>query len=606
MASPTVVSIGSLNTDLTTFTSSFPSPGETLTGTSFTTSFGGKGANQALAASLLGSSVAMVGCVGTDSYGSNYLSHLASHGVDVSHVASSSAATSGIACITVDASGENSIVIIPGANGLLTPAHVTSIPASFFSSTKVVLFQLEIPPSVIAAAASYIKSVNPGITTILNVAPIPATGPLPASLFECIDIVSPNQTELALLTSLPTSTEQECAAAAQALLSTYPSLALIVVTMGGNGSLSATRSSHTHVPSPPLPSPVVSTVGAGDSYLGTLAHYLSLRLPLTEAMTRANYCAGISVTSKGAWESYVTEDFMIGEKSEWAPSPDVTPGTSPDVMPDVMPSPLAALANIPQQSHVATYFKPSKKTIGVVLLQADESLEEDIKDIFHAHDTKFHYVRVPSDLEVTTDTLMAMKAHISAAASRLPSPAAFDCISYACTSASSVIGSDAVRRLLIDGCNARPGSVKDSLKNTTNPLVASIEACKALGVKKIGLISPYLAEVNVKLIEGFKDGGIEITAFVTFNQEMEEMVARIDDATLTNSANELVKSNPGAFDAIFMSCTNLKTFSCIQNIERNTGLPVLSSNLCLCWHMAKFAEIPLNKSAVGDCRLLNV
>jgi ribokinase len=209
-----VVVVGSANVDLVTNAPRMPSPGETLLGTRFEQLFGGKGANQAVAAALLGSSVTMVAKLGEDSLGEASMANFKTLGVDASFISTTSDAASGVAQITVDSSGQNEIVIVAGANGLLSSEDVDAA-APAFERSSVLLTQLEVPlPTTIAALRAGRKA---GLMTVFNSAPAP-TEPLPDELYPLCDIICPNETETALLTGMPTNTLKECEAAARAII----------------------------------------------------------------------------------------------------------------------------------------------------------------------------------------------------------------------------------------------------------------------------------------------------------------------------------------------------------------------------------------------------
>lgn len=191
-----VVVVGSANVDLVTNAPRFAEPGETLMATQFEQLFGGKGANQAVAASLLGSSVFMVAKLGTDSLGEASIANFHSLGVDTSHVTTTGAAASGVAQITVAASGQNQILIVPGANGELCAADIDAA-APAFAASRVLLTQLEVPVPATLAALKAGRAA--GLTTVFNSAPAP-TEPLPDELYPLCDVVCPNETETALLT----------------------------------------------------------------------------------------------------------------------------------------------------------------------------------------------------------------------------------------------------------------------------------------------------------------------------------------------------------------------------------------------------------------------
>jgi len=244
-----------------------------------------------------------------------------------------------------------------------------------------------------------------------------------------------------------------------------------------------------------------------------------------------------------------------------------------------------------------------KRTLGLILLQADESLEEDAKVLIPSSGARLHHVRIPSSLEVSEESLLALKDDIGAAASRFPASGKFDSIAFCCTSASSVIGSRQVEAIIRANCRAQ-------LRCVTNPLVAAIAAFNVLGVTRVGLVSPYVASVNVALIKAFKENDIEVTHSGSFGQEEESKVARIDEESLVRACLELYedskKNSEKKFDAIFMSCTNLVTLGAIPRVEAATGLPALSSNLCLCWHMGVQAGggLELDIEALGGTNML--
>jgi len=223
---PKIVSVGSINTDLVTYTPRFPLPGETLTGTSFSSCPGGKGANQCVIAAKLSSTpnyAGMIGCVGSDAYGVAQLSNFATLNADTAHLITcpDPDISSGLATISIDEAGENSIIIIPGANNYLSQDHIADIPPEYFADTTHALFQFEILPSTNMAAMSLIKTSNPTTTTICNPAPALPLSTFPPNFFQHCDILAPNQTELSLLTdNAPSTSVAECVAAAQTLLTT--------------------------------------------------------------------------------------------------------------------------------------------------------------------------------------------------------------------------------------------------------------------------------------------------------------------------------------------------------------------------------------------------
>lgn len=297
-----VVVVGSANVDLVTNASRMPQPGETLHGTRFEQLFGGKGANQAVAAALLGSSVTMVAKLGEDSLSEASFANFKALGVDTSFLTTTPDAASGVAQITVDASGQNEIVIVAGANGLLSAADVKAASPAFTRS-GVLLTQLEVPLDTTIAALRAGR--RAGLMTIFNSAPAPSE-PLPDELYTLCDVICPNETETALLTGMPTDTFPQCEAAAKAIIA--KGAKQVVLTLGSRGCMLVSGGNvpvvHVPVPEDMKSIQVLDTTGAGDGFLGALAHLVAAGLPLTEALPGAVRVASISVQRRGAQSSY--------------------------------------------------------------------------------------------------------------------------------------------------------------------------------------------------------------------------------------------------------------------------------------------------------------
>lgn len=277
-----VVVVGSLNCDLVTRAPRRPARGETLTGSGFETFVGGKGANQAIAAARAGASVSMVGRVGDDPFASVIEGKLAEAGVDARFVVRDRGSRTGVADILVEDSGDNSIVVVPLANGRLCAADVEAAGA-LFEGARVVLLQLEVPLEAVAAAARAAKAA--GATVILNPAP---AAPLPAGLLADVDWLTPNETELALLAP------GEPDAAVRALLARGPSH--VVVTLGDQGA----RWSGDPAPIPAFRVPVVDTTAAGDAFCGALAAALARGAAPREALRFASAAGALACTKLGA------------------------------------------------------------------------------------------------------------------------------------------------------------------------------------------------------------------------------------------------------------------------------------------------------------------
>jgi len=228
----------------------------------------------------------------------------------------------------------------------------------------------------------------------------------------------------------------------------------------------------------------------------------------------------------------------------------------------------------------------SRARLGLVVLQADETIEHDFRRLLPIDGVSLLTTRVPSGLEVTGDTLAEMEGHLSQAAALFPRAAQFDVVAYACTSGTAVIGAENVARQVKGGCETA---------HVTNPVTALIAACRHLGITRLGLLSPYVEDVSESLRNVLAKAGIETPTFGSFDEAEEARVARIDDPSIIAAAVELAKG--GGCEALFLSCTNLRTLDVIPQIEAATGLPVMSSNLVLAWHMAVLSGFELLPAA---------
>ena len=295
---PRIAVIGSNMVDLVTYVNRMPVRGETVEAPSFEMGHGGKGANQAVAAAKLGAAVVMVTKVGDDMFADATIRNLASFGVDTKHARRVAGRSSGVAPIMVEPSGENSILIVKGANSDLSPNDIERA-AEDLKTCDIILLQLEIPLETVYAAIAFGK--RHGVKTLLN--PAPATPELDPEKIRDASFLVPNETELAILTGMPVGTEDEIAAAALSLIA--KGVGTVIVTMGARGALLVTTSDTRNIA--PVRVTPVDTTGAGDAFVGSFARYYAASWGLEEALDKAVRYAADSVTRRGTQKAYATE-----------------------------------------------------------------------------------------------------------------------------------------------------------------------------------------------------------------------------------------------------------------------------------------------------------
>lgn len=293
-AKPVLV-IGSLNMDLVVHCDRLPERGQTIIGGAFFTAPGGKGANQAVAAAKLGAWVQMAGCVGRDAFGETLVAGLRDAGINTEHVTDVDGAT-GIALITVDAAGANTIVVASGANTAVDAGMVDRALADA-DGPGILLLQHEIPPEANARAVQ--SAHQAGWFVMLNPAP---ARPLPLDLLSLIGLVTPNETEAAALVGRPVAGRADAVAASRALLDM--GARAVLVTLGGDGAIWCDRSRALHCPAVAVQA--VDTTAAGDAYIGALAAALVERRPLEQSLGFAAAAAALAVTRRGAQPSLAT------------------------------------------------------------------------------------------------------------------------------------------------------------------------------------------------------------------------------------------------------------------------------------------------------------
>lgn len=288
-----ILVIGSANTDMVIKTKHFPLPGETVLGGRFIMNPGGKGANQAIAAARLGGQVTFVTKIGNDIFGRQALQQFLKEGVNADFVVSDPDNPSGVALITVDDKGENTIVVAPGSNGTLNQDDVAKAEAAF-KEAQIILLQLEIPlPTVVFAAelaTRYQKKL------ILNPAPAAL---LPDDLYQHLFIITPNRSEAEALSGVHIKDLATVQQAAEKLH--QKGIRNVVITLGTDGAFAFTGSNAKLIPATKVTA--VDTTAAGDVFNGALAVGLAEEMPLAAAVEFANQAAAISVTRMGAQAS---------------------------------------------------------------------------------------------------------------------------------------------------------------------------------------------------------------------------------------------------------------------------------------------------------------
>jgi ribokinase len=304
---PHISVVGSANVDLTTFTGEFPRPGETVFGERFQLGFGGKGANQAVAARLCGARVSMVARVGDDLFGPATIANLTSLGMDVSHVRVVPGAPSGVASIFVDGKGQNRILVVKGANDRLSPGDI-DLAADLLRQADCIVLQLEIPLETVYYTLRFAR--RHGICSIVN----PAPGqPLDIAELANADYVIPNETEAEALSGVPVTSIEEARICGLRLLDS--GLRRIIMTLGANGALFVGLEGVEYAAAHPVDS--VDTTGAGDAFIGSFACFLASGCGESEAMARANVYASLSTLNAGAQASFVKLDRWEAAWKQW-------------------------------------------------------------------------------------------------------------------------------------------------------------------------------------------------------------------------------------------------------------------------------------------------
>ncbi|HEY4763694.1 MAG TPA: ribokinase [Candidatus Sulfotelmatobacter sp.] len=291
---PKIAVVGSANIDLTTFTNQFPKPGETIFGQRFDLGFGGKGANQAVAARLCGAEVFMVARVGDDLFGPATVENFRKQGIDTTHVKQVEGLSSGVAPIFVEPNGQNRILVVKGANDALKPADVDAA-AETLKAADCIVLQFEIPLETVYYTIGFAR--QHGIRCILNPAP---AQPVDLSALKGLDYFVPNESEAETIIGQPVRNVEDAGKCAEKLVN--GGIRRVIITLGGNGSFLASSEGSEHVPSFAVNS--VDSSGAGDAFIGSFAVFLADGVPEQEAVRRANLYAALSTTGIGTQKSF--------------------------------------------------------------------------------------------------------------------------------------------------------------------------------------------------------------------------------------------------------------------------------------------------------------
>ena len=291
---PRIAVVGSANIDLTTFTDRFPKPGETIFGQKFDLGFGGKGANQAIAARLCGADVFMVARLGNDLFGPATIANFMKQGIDATHIKQIEGVSSGVAPIFVEPNGQNRIFVVKGANDLLKPTDVDEA-ADLLKAVDCIVLQFEIPIETVYYCVQFAET--NGIRCIVNPAPAQHVD---LKALSGLDYFVPNESEAETITGLPVQNVDQAKKCAEKLLA--GGMKRVIITLGANGSLLAGQNGMEHIPAFSVKS--VDSTGAGDAFIGSFAVFLGEGLAERDAVRRANLYAALSTMGVGTQKSF--------------------------------------------------------------------------------------------------------------------------------------------------------------------------------------------------------------------------------------------------------------------------------------------------------------
>lgn len=241
---------------------------------------------------------------------------------------------------------------------------------------------------------------------------------------------------------------------------------------------------------------------------------------------------------------------------------------------------MSALTSIQQTYRAAAQPIGYRANLGAVLLRTDETLEHDMRRLLPLEGVALYATRIPVAPTITVDSLGAMEANLTASASLLPPNLSYAAVAYGCTSATSVIGHERVAELIGQGCQAQ---------QVVTPISGLADACRALGLKRLALVTPYEPDVNVGLRKTIQDQGLSLSAEACFYENQDPKVAQLAPEAVADAARAAVAL--ADCDGVFISCTNVRTLDIVASLEADLGLPVLSSNLCLIWALMRRAGL---------------
>lgn len=220
----------------------------------------------------------------------------------------------------------------------------------------------------------------------------------------------------------------------------------------------------------------------------------------------------------------------------------------------------------------------ARARLGLIVLQSDQTIEAEAK-MMNIDGVVFYHSRIPNDTEVTPRSLTDMEQRLPVAAGLLPPDFRFDAIGYGCTSAATLIGVDAVTNAVR---TVHPGV------SCTTPITAAVAAFRALGTRRIAVLTPYTADVTAPIAEHFADAGMTVTALGSFLEPSDLVVARISETSIIDGIRAVVNADS---DAVFVSCTSLRVLGNVAEVEEEVGIPVVSSNIALFWHLLRLAGV---------------